>query len=222
MKKKVLPITILLILLALIFIFVNTNFPTGEIPQKSPYSTLEDSGNVLTIDYSEPIDIINSSEDDNTRKTLMEFFSMPAYFEFGRGGDEPSVNSGRDIVSGNLVSEDLIKELERLSKLSGSEFQEEFDAFASGKVQETVQKSLNNPEITLTPYYVDEYATRYAPEFMEELKKENDLKITKAVTGLIEEELSRPNNKNSIIFNQRFIDAYVKEYAPEYLDLLQD
>lgn len=214
MKDKRRRTNLFITLVVLLALGLTSCANSGSI-QEPEFQTQKGADGVTVIKTSDTLgEIIQNSKSEETKTILMDFCG-PAYFESGRHfGHPPDAKE----LSPSSYDQDLLDEVKSLSQMEGKKFEKAFENFAKKRTAIVAEQALNNPDITLSPRFLDRYIVKYAPQYAETLQKQTDEKWKKQVPIMIEALKDAPD---SIVYEESFIRDYVDRYAPQYAEMLR-
>jgi len=107
-------------------------------------------------EFSNINEIINSIENEETKKILADLYNSPAFTEKG--------NNVKDSTSNTYYFEAFKK----MSNLTG----ENLDIEISKVIEKTITDNINNPDITWSQTFINTYVKKYHPEYIDDLEKQ--------------------------------------------------
>lgn len=116
--------------------------------------------------------VVNSISDESVKKIALDLYVCPV---FGITTTYEEVDEAEQEIANDEISvddEEVIAEIEKLSKLKGDELEEE----VRGIVEKILLQNIDNPNIRWEQSFIKNYVLKYCPEYMERIE-ENGMRI---------------------------------------------
>ena len=107
-------------------------------------------------EFSNINEIINSIENEETKKILADLYNSPAFTEKGNNVKDSTYNTY------------YFEVFKKMSNLTGKNL----DIEISKVIEKAITDNINNPDITWSQTFINTYVKKYHPEYTDDLEKQ--------------------------------------------------